>query len=278
MSFVTRATIQGGPAAGSFSSAMLLAAVRIQGNTMFRRGQYTKRLSVDEEHGQISKASRKPAASQHQACQGCASFSDNSTARPLTARDVQTAAATLARHPGLVQFGRRFAISMGSHLSPWHIAEATAITHPSAENPPRQRCLSVLPFSRQSKSRTQRLLMLSDPSLLFAVAGAPRTPSYDFTCKAFIDGCSHSPSRLAVSRVADSAPGFCATLVPEAFRGLEHTSPANTFPGTSIHFNLFLRCILVSNSGRHIEFPDYRRLSKAAKFREFRSASFGSPR
>ena len=72
--------------------------------------------------------------------------------------------------------------------------------------------------------------------------------------------------------------GFCATLVPEAFRGLGHTPPANTFSGTSIHFNLFLRCTLVSNSGRHIEFPDFGRLSKAAKFREFRSASFGSPR
>ena len=88
-----------------------------KGIPCFAEAVHKKRLSVDEEHGQISKASRKPAASQHQACQGCASFSDNSTTRPLTARDVQTAAATLARDPGLVQFGRRFAISMGSHLS-----------------------------------------------------------------------------------------------------------------------------------------------------------------
>ena len=112
------------------------------------QSQYTKRLSVDEEHGQIS----KPAPSQHQACQGCASFSDNSTTRPLTARDVQTAAATLARDPGLVQFGRRFAISMGSHLSSRPIVEATAIIHPSAENPPRQ--VPVCPALQPSEQKS----------------------------------------------------------------------------------------------------------------------------
>lgn len=68
--------------------------------------------------------------------------------------------------------------------------------------------------------------------------------------------------------------GFCTGLVPEAFCGPGLT---RTFPDISVHFNLFLRCTLVSNSCRHIEFPDFGRLSKAAKLREFRSASFGSP-
>ena len=148
----------------------------------------------------------KPAASQHQACQGCASFSDNSTARPLTARDVQMAAATLARDPGLVQFGRRFAISMGSHLSSRLTAEATT-NYPSIcqKSSPSDACVSC---PSDVRAKVARSAFLCSPTRRCCLPSLARlaAPSYDFTCKAFIDRCSHSPSRLAASRVADSAP------------------------------------------------------------------------
>ena len=203
MSFVTRATIQGGPAAGSFSSAMLLAAVRIQGNTMFRRGQYTKRLSVDEEHGQISKASSKPASglSGLRLILGQFNRTPTHSARRADGRcNACQAPWTCAIWAPFRNFHGEPSFTLAHCRSHSNYPSICRKSSPS-EVPV---CPALQPS--ESKSRTQRLLMLSDPSLLFAVAGAPRTPSYDFTCKAFIDGCSHSPSRLAVSRVADSAP------------------------------------------------------------------------
>jgi hypothetical protein len=118
-----------------------------------------------------------------------------------------------AEGPGLVQFGRRFAISMGSHLSSRPIATCWKPQQLSIhlQKILLVRCLSVLPSAvilprppSEQKSHAAPFLCSS----MLAVVGAPRTPSYDFTCKAFIDGCSHSPSRLAVSRVADSVPKF----------------------------------------------------------------------
>jgi hypothetical protein len=114
-----------------------------------------------------------------------------------------------AEGPGLVQFGRRFAISMGSifHLGPLQRA-GSHNNYPSTcrKSSSSGACLScpsavVLPRP-PSKQKSHAAPFLC--SSMLAVVGAPRTPSYD--CKAFIDGCSHSPSRLAVSRVADSAP------------------------------------------------------------------------
>lgn len=194
-------------AAGSFSPAMLLAAVRTQGNTMFRRGSTQKSRVIDEQHGQMS----EPASSLSALRLILGQFNRTPTHSARRADGRCDACWGAAEALDLCNLGAVSQFPWGAifHLGPLQRA-GSHNNYPSTcrKSSSSGVCLScpsavVLPRPpSEQKSHAAPFLCSS----MLAVVGAPRTPSYDFTCKAFIDGCSHSPSRLAVSRVADSAP------------------------------------------------------------------------
>lgn len=102
---------------------------------------------IDEEHGQMS----KPASSLSGLRLILGQFNRTPTHSARRADGRCDACQGAAEGPGLVQFGRRFAISMGSHLSSRPIATCWKPQQLSIhlQKILLVRCLSVLPFSRR---------------------------------------------------------------------------------------------------------------------------------
>lgn len=142
-----------------------------------------------------------------------------------------------------MQFGRRFAISMGSHLSSRPIVTCWKPQQSSRQVPV---CPALQPSRLQSKSRTQRLLMLSDaccclPLLARLALRLTTSPARLLLMDAATPLAVSQCHAWQILRPKPCKLGFCAALVPEAFCGPRLT---RTFPSTSVHFNLFLHCTL----------------------------------